>query len=165
MTTTTRQRWVVRVAGASLVLLLAAYSGAEVGSGPSVSRTVMPSASHPRSDPPTSPSAGPLATHRGGVSACVVTPDAPPDATIEIAGRAFGPDVTVGTGAAVAFVNRDSTRHTVTEGIGGHADYDTACIQTRLHPHESTVVTFLQPGDYPITCTIHGRMQTVVHVR
>lgn len=106
-----------------------------------------------------------MASHRGGRSACVVTPLATPDATIEIEGRAFGPAVNVGTGEAVEFVNLDSTRHTVTEGIGGHADYETACVQTRLHPHESTAVTFLQPGDYPITCTIHAKMRTTVHVR
>ena len=106
-----------------------------------------------------------MASHRGGLSACALTPDATPDATIVIEGRAFASTVIVRAGEAVAFVNRDSTRHTVTEGIGGHADYQTACVQTRLDPHESTAVTFLQPGDYPITCTIHAKMQTIVHVR
>jgi plastocyanin len=28
----------------------------------------------------------------------------------------------------------------------------------------SLVVTFTEPGDYQITCTIHGSMQTAIHV-
>jgi len=95
----------------------------------------------------------------------MVTPNAVPKVTIEIAGRAFGEPVTVEAGAAVAFVNRDDTSHTVTEGIAGHANYATACVTQRLHPGESTVVAFAEAGDYPITCTIHASMHTTVHVR
>jgi plastocyanin len=152
------------VAVATVVLLLAAGSVELGSSSPGNPRAVL-SASHLRSDPPPSWTAAPVVSHRGGPSACALTPDGLPDATIDIADRAFGPAVTVQPGDAVAFVNHDTTRHNVLEGTGGHADYDTACVHTHLDAGESTVVTFELPGDYPITCSIHASMQTVVHVR
>jgi len=112
---------------------------------------------------PLIPSAAPTASHPG-VGGCALTPDASPTATIEISHRTFSAAATVSAGEAVAFVNQDNTAHTITEGAGGHAD-DGACVRKRVAARLSTVVTFLLPGDYPITCTIHGSMQTTVHVR
>ncbi len=122
------------------------------------------------SDAPGSPGLGsaPSATvapsYPGGAAGCAVTPDAPASGTVEMVGRAFKAPATVRAGQSVAFVNRDNTTHTITEGTNGHAGSET-CVRQRVRAFESTVITFLLPGDYPITCTIHGTMQTVVHVR
>ncbi len=140
----TVRRLVAPTSAAALLLVLVTMSGGQ----------------H-REEAVADPTAQPLASLPRG---CRVTPQAAAEATIEIEGRAFGPSITVRPGAAVAFVNRDATSHTVTEGIAGHADYDTACVTRRLRPRESIVVTFEEPGDYPITCTIHASMQTTVHV-
>ena len=94
---------------------------------------------------------------------CELTPGATADATIIAADLDYGPAVTVSAGEAVAFVNHDTSAHTVTEGVGGHAA-DNSCARQRIAPGKSTVVTFYRSGDYPFTCTIHGAMHTVVHV-
>jgi plastocyanin len=94
---------------------------------------------------------------------CAVTPGASPKATVKIANLAFGPAVTVKTGDAVVFTNNDSTDHTVTQGTGGQAA-DNACVNEHVNVGQSVTVTFSQPGDYQITCTIH-KMETVVHVQ
>jgi plastocyanin len=97
---------------------------------------------------------------------CELTPDAvaTATATIVLRNRAYGPAVTVQVGQAVAFKNQDTTTHTVTEGIGGHAA-DNSCARQRLRPVGTAAVTFHLRGDYPFTCTIHASMQTTVHVR
>ena len=94
---------------------------------------------------------------------CSVTPAASPQATVKIANLAFGPAVTVKSGEAVVFTNNDNTDHTVTQGTGGRAA-DSACVNEHLSVGQSVTVTFTQPGDYQITCTIHP-METVVHVQ
>jgi plastocyanin len=94
---------------------------------------------------------------------CVVTPGASPQATVKIANLAFGPAVTIKAGGAVVFINNDSTTHTVTQGTGGQAAAN-ACVDEHVSVGQSVTVTFSQPGDYQITCTIH-KMQTVVHVQ
>ncbi|MEO7332778.1 MAG: hypothetical protein ABIZ71_02420 [Gemmatimonadales bacterium] len=103
-------------------------------------------------------------TRDAGSARCEVTHDAPPNATIYLSHRAFGAPVTINAGETVAFRNLDNTRHTVDEGTGGHRA-DSNCINTLLRAHENTVVAFIEPGEYQITCTIHGQMQTVVDVR
>lgn len=144
MPTLTTRRWGARISAVVILLSLLAMRGGGLGNEPA------------------SPTPDPLA---GLPRGCMVTPDAVPRVTIEIVGRAFGEPVTVEAGAAVEFVNRDATSHTVTEGIAGHADYATACVTQRLHPGASVVVAFAEPGDYPITCTIHASMHTTVYVR
>ncbi|HTI30142.1 MAG TPA: hypothetical protein VL687_07280, partial [Methylomirabilota bacterium] len=98
----TTRRWVARISAVVILLSLLAMRGGGPGTEPA-SETPNPLAGLPRG--------------------CMVTPNAVPKVTIEIAGRAFGEPVTVEAGAAVAFVNRDDTSHTVTEGIAGHANY------------------------------------------
>lgn len=135
-------------AAAILALALAACSGLGAGT----------------SGAPRSPSVGSAPSYPGGVAGCAVTPDAPVSGAVEMLGRAFTAPATVRAGQAVAFLNRDNTTHSITEGTDGHAGNET-CVRQRVRASESTVITFLLPGDYPITCTIHGSMQTVVHVR
>lgn len=94
---------------------------------------------------------------------CAVTAGASPQATVKIANLAFGPAVTVKTGDAVIFTNNDTTTHTVTQGTGGQAAVN-ACVDEHVSVGQSLTVTFSQPGDYQITCTIHA-METVVHVQ
>ena len=96
-------------------------------------------------------------------AACAVTPDASPSATNTIASGAFGSAVTISAGQAVAFVNNDSTGHTVTQGTGGSAATN-ACVDVPIAVGATVVVTFSQAGDYQITCKIHPDMQTTVHV-
>lgn len=96
-------------------------------------------------------------------SRCALTPDASPSATVEQIGLQFSGEVTVAAGEAVAFTNQDGVGHTVTEGSGGVAA-DDACVNQSNAGGTSLVVTFTQPGDYRITCTIHPSMQTVIHV-
>jgi plastocyanin len=94
---------------------------------------------------------------------CSVTADANPSATIEISGSQFGDEVDISAGEAVAFVNKDTIDHTVTEGTNGTAVSD-ACVDEPIEAGETEVVTFTEAGDYDITCTIHSSMQTAVHV-
>jgi plastocyanin len=94
---------------------------------------------------------------------CEVQADADPAATIAISGSAFGDEVTISAGEAVAFTNEDTLGHTVTEGTGGAADAD-ACVNESVAGGATVVVTFNEPGDYQITCTIHASMQTAAHV-
>jgi plastocyanin len=110
--------------------------------------------------PSTSASAG---ASSATTARCSVTPDASPSATIEISGSQFGDEVNVSAGQAVAFVNKDTIDHTVTEGTNGTAVAD-ACVDEPIEAGETEVVTFTEAGDYDITCTIHSSMQTAVHV-
>jgi plastocyanin len=116
-------------------------------------------------------SASPTSGATAGVSAseapaserCSLTPDVDPDATMQISGLQFGDEITVAAGDAVAFANQDSVAHNVVEGTGGVPAAD-ACINEPIAPGSTLVVTFTEPGDYQITCTIHPPMQTVIHV-
>jgi plastocyanin len=90
-------------------------------------------------------------------------PSATGNATVEIANFAFGPAVTIKAGQSVVFTNKDGATHTVTEGTAGLAASN-ACVNAHLGRGGSVTVTFNQPGDYQITCTIQA-MQTVVHVQ
>jgi plastocyanin len=110
-----------------------------------------------------SPSASTSAAASSTTARCSVTADASPSATIEISGSQFGDAVDISAGQAVAFVNKDTLDHTVTEGTNGTAVAD-ACVDEPIEAGETEVVTFTQAGDYDITCTIHSSMQTAVHV-
>jgi plastocyanin len=124
---------------AGTVLLLAACSAA----------TPTPAASTEASEP--------------AAARCAVQADADPAATMAISGNAFGDEITIAAGEAVQFTNEDSLGHTVTEGTGGVAGAD-ACVDEPIAAGTSVVVSFTEPGDYQITCTIHASMQTAIHV-
>ena len=94
---------------------------------------------------------------------CEVTAGATAAATNTITSSNFGEAVTISAGEAVTFTNNDSLPHTVTEGTSGQAT-DGACVDEPIAAGASVTVTFNEPGDYDITCTIHSSMQTVVHV-
>jgi plastocyanin len=118
--------------------------------------------------------ASPSASTAGGASQagtarCATSTDASSTATIEIVSFAFvvdggdGEDTTVEAGQTVAFVNKDGSAHTVTEGTSGRAASD-ACVDEPIGGGQTVDVTFSTIGDYQITCTLHSNMQTVVHV-
>ena len=113
-------------------------------------------------------SEGPGASQGGtasqGAARCEVTAGATAAATNTITSSNFGEAVTISAGEAVTFTNNDSFGHTVTEGTGGQATAD-ACVDEPIAAGASVTVTFNEPGDYDITCTIHSSMQTVVHVQ
>ncbi|HLE58380.1 MAG TPA: plastocyanin/azurin family copper-binding protein [Candidatus Limnocylindria bacterium] len=117
-----------------------------------------PSGSPPASSPPGSPGPSSVASPR-----CGLTPAATADATMQISGFQFGDEISIGPGGVVAFFNTDSVTHTVTEGIGDTLAVD-ACIDDRIASGATLVVTFREPGDYDITCTLHAAMQTAIHV-
>jgi plastocyanin len=95
---------------------------------------------------------------------CSVTLAAPhADATVEISGLQFGDEVTIPAGGVVEFTNQDSVGHVVAEGTDGLAAAD-ACINEPIAAGTSLLVTFTEPGDYQITCTIHRTMHTAIHV-
>jgi plastocyanin len=98
-----------------------------------------------------------------GLAACAVSADASA-ATNAIAGSAFGDEVTISAGEAVTFTNNDGVGHTITQGTGGQVASG-ACVNQSIAAGASVTVTFNDPGDYDITCTIHTSMQTVVHVQ
>ncbi len=117
-------------------------------------------------DPPVAsaiPTPGTPGTPRPTSDRCAVTASATPRATMTISGFQFGDAIPIERGQAVAFINQDSVAHTVTEGIGV-AEPD-ACVDERIAVGATVMVTFLELGDYPITCTLHAAMQTVIHVR
>jgi plastocyanin len=102
---------------------------------------------------------------------CAATPDASPNATIEITSVplgdgstfSFGDPVTIKAGQVVVFTNGNTAPHTITEGTGGEAAAG-ACVDVPIATNTDVTVTFLQPGDYQITCKPHPYMQTSVHV-
>jgi len=100
---------------------------------------------------------------QGGAARCEVTAGATAAATNTITSSNFGDAVTISAGEAVTFTNNDSFAHTVTEGTGGTPTSD-ACVDEPIAAGATVTVTFNEPGDYDITCTIHSSMQTVVHV-
>lgn len=113
-------------------------------------------------------SASPEASEGGaesqGAAACEVSAGATAAATNTIASSAFGDEVTISAGESVTFTNDDGAPHTITEGTGGQTASN-ACVDESIAGGASVTVTFNDPGDYDITCTIHSSMQTVVHVQ
>lgn len=84
--------------------------------------------------------------------------------TVVMSGRSFGvAEITVPVGD-VTFVNEDGTTHHVAEGENGTEAADARITATRISGGESAAVTFNAPGDYHVTCLIHGSMNMVVHV-
>lgn len=128
------RRWMALAAGAALTLALAACTSA-------------------------SPSASP---NPSGIARCAVIPGASTNATFQVGALSFGPSVTIKAGQAVVFTS-GAVAHTITEGTNGRAVAG-ACVNVPIAAFQNVVMTFNQPGDYQITCTIHPRMQTGVHV-
>ncbi len=95
---------------------------------------------------------------------CGVTPDAPSAAAVDVADFSFGGDITLDAGTAATFTNQDGAGHTVTEGTDGESAED-ACVNATIGGGQSVVVTFVDPGDYQITCRFHASMNMVVHVQ
>jgi len=114
-------------------------------------------------DPSASASGSESASGSASAARCAFTPDGSPSATVQIANFAFGDDVTVSAGQAVAFTNQDGAGHTITEGTGGQPA-DGACVDESIGGGRSVIVTFTVPGDFQITCKIHPSMQAAVHV-
>ena len=82
--------------------------------------------------------------------------------TVTIRSRSFGaPEITVGLGM-VTFINADTEPHTVTEGQDGVAASN-ARFDMVVVAGESIQVTFVEPGDYRITCLFHSEMHLLVH--
>jgi plastocyanin len=155
------RRWMAL--GAGLILVLAACSTV---ASPAPSSSSLPSMSMP-STVSTAPSVSSVPSPSGPVR-CAVTPDASPSATIEITADSlgffhFGEPVTIKAGQAVVFTNGNGSPHTITEGTSGEAVAD-ACVDVPIANNASVIVTFYQPGDYPITCRPHPPMQTSVLV-
>ncbi|MEO6059515.1 MAG: plastocyanin/azurin family copper-binding protein [Candidatus Limnocylindria bacterium] len=115
------------------------------------------------SSPSVSASASESAAGPPSAARCADTPDGSPSATVQIAGSAFGDEVTVAAGQAVVFTNQNGAGHTITEGTGGQPA-DGACVDESIGGGQSVIVTFNAPGDSQITCKIHPSMQTAVHV-
>jgi plastocyanin len=99
----------------------------------------------------------------GAAAACEVASDASAAASISLASFAFSGEATISAGESVSFTNDDSSGHTITQGTEGTA-IDGACVDESIASGATVTVTFNEPGDYDITCTIHPAMQTVVHV-
>lgn len=91
-------------------------------------------------------------------SAAATSTSAPVATTsVDIVNFAFSPAViTVKSGAAVTWTNKDADAHTV--AITG------ATVSRPLQAGEAYVHTFGQPGTYSYTCTIHPQMHGTVVV-
>ncbi|MDP9467727.1 MAG: plastocyanin/azurin family copper-binding protein [Chloroflexota bacterium] len=84
--------------------------------------------------------------------------------TVVMSSRTFGvAEITVAVGD-VTFVNEDGVPHHVAEGENGAEAANGRITATRIEGGASAAVSFDEPGDYQITCLIHGSMNMVVHV-
>jgi plastocyanin len=80
--------------------------------------------------------------------------------TVTIAGMHFNPDsLTVASGDAIVWVNKDLVAHTVTEA-GGHA-FDSH----EIAPQASWTYVARKPGRYPYGCTLHPAMKATLIVK
>lgn len=85
-------------------------------------------------------------------------------AEVLIDGARFEPaELTVPAGTEVAFVNRDTYSHTVTEGTEGQAVAD-AIVNEEVAAHATIRVVFEEAGTFEITCIIHPTMQMTITV-
>jgi plastocyanin len=79
-------------------------------------------------------------------------------AVVSIEGFAFSPQtLTIRAGSTVVWTNRDPAPHTVTADDG---TFDSGILQSGATFRQ----TFLKPGTYRYTCTIHPSMKGVVEV-
>ncbi len=81
-----------------------------------------------------------------------------PRVTVEIRGFDFFPrELTVRTGAAVTWLNRDEAPHDATDQAGAWAT-------GLLKQDQSITIVFDSPGVYQYHCTIHPNMQATLNV-
>jgi plastocyanin len=84
---------------------------------------------------------------------------------VGMAGSSFSPEsITISAGDSVEFNNDDGTSHRIVEGEDGAEVDDPAFEALALSAGDSASVTFDEPGEYQVTCTIHPSMQMTVIV-
>jgi plastocyanin len=84
--------------------------------------------------------------------------------TVTISSSFFGvAEITVPSGN-VTFVNEDGVGHIVAEGENGPEAADPRITKATIGGGAQADIAFDAPGDYHITCLIHGSMNMVVHV-
>ena len=149
------RRGMAIVGGAILSLALGAWIAASIA--PSGAGSAVPSTSLAGAG------SGTPTASQAGTARCQLTPAVSPKAAIQLKHLAYGPEVTIDAGQAVAFTNLDNQTHTLTEGTFGTA-VTGACVNSLIASGRQLVVTFKQPGHYAITCRRHPSMHTVVHV-
>jgi plastocyanin len=94
----------------------------------------------------------------------VPTPNDDAAATVTIENIEFDTDqVTISAGEAVSWVNNDAMGHTVTHGDQGQP-VDDPLFDEPVEAGETFTFTFEEPGEYPITCTIHPTKNMTVIV-
>ena len=90
---------------------------------------------------------------------------APSGTTVTMSGSAFSVDeITVPVGV-VTFVNEDGVLHIVAEGENGSEASDPRITKATIDGGGRADIAFDAPGDYHITCLIHGSMNMEVHVQ
>ena len=91
--------------------------------------------------------------------------EAPSGTTVVLSGSAFSvAEITVPVGD-VTFVNEDGSTHIVAEGENGVEADAPRIVKATIAGNGEADIAFDAPGDYNITCLIHGSMQMVVHVQ
>jgi len=84
--------------------------------------------------------------------------------TVTMSGSSFGvAEITVAV-SNVTFVNEDGVGHVVAEGENGSEAADPRITKATIAGGAQADIAFGAPGDYNITCLIHGSMNMVVHV-
>ncbi len=153
MYTTAQRRNRRRTAQVAVVSLAILLGGCAVESSPSLSHIPVTGSEGEQPSMATrtaGPSLGATSARPGDVT------------TVTIRNLSFGaPEITVALGK-VTFINADTVPHTVTEGQDGVAAPN-ARFDLVVGAGESIQVTFVEPGDYRITCLFHSEMHLLVH--
>jgi plastocyanin len=153
------------VVGVLLVTLaFAVWSGQYVAEQPSPSAVGSGGSIAPGASP--SPAASAAGSAVASASAQVQPSAAASGAatTVKIANLNFGPDLTVAAGTNVTWVNNDIAPHTATEGSNGVKAPD-ARFDLQLPIGGSDSYTFVDAGNYQVTCTIHLTMNMTITVQ
>jgi plastocyanin len=137
-------------AGAGLVLILAACSGAGTAT---TSASASPSEAASQSAAESTAESAAESAAEGGSE------------TVMLQDFAFSPsELTIPAGTTVTFMNMDTAPHTATNGSDGEADPD-AAFDIQLAAGSGTgEYTFDEPGTYNVTCTIHPAMNMTITV-
>lgn len=86
------------------------------------------------------------------------------EAQVTLSGSSFSvPQLTIAAGTTVVFTNQGTFDHTVTHGSDGVA-VEEPIVNRAISPQGRVSVTFDEPGEYPITCTIHPSMNMTIIV-
>lgn len=144
--------WLAMLAVATLAVACSS-PGASASSAASQAASVAP----PASEAPAS------------VAASEAASAAPSEATgdtaqVTLTGSSFSvPELTIAAGTTVVFTNQGTFDHTVTHGTGGVVA-DDPIVNRAISPQGQVSVTFDEPGEYQITCTIHPSMNMKIIV-